>query len=646
MQEKKKTVAPYGAWKSPITSDLIVTGSIRLGGIVLDGEDVYWTEGRPSENGRSVIVRWNPETGKEDASPAGFNVRSRAHEYGGGSYTVHDEIIYFINFVDQRLYTQYPYSEADPLTPAENLRFADGEVDPSRGRLYCIREKHGDGHEPENALVSLNLDGYNETGDVHASGNDFYASPTVTPDGDKIAWITWNHPDMPWDSTELWVADLTESGEFANVTKVAGGDNESIFQPMWSPTGVLHFVSDRSNWWNLYRWDGDKIEPLSPMEAEFGLPQWVFDMSTYGFESASSIICAYTQDGIWQLGRLDTETQMLKPFDLPFTSIDDVKVSEGTAVFLAGSATIPTSVVRLELATGDYKILRQATNLSVDKAYLSTPEAISFPSENGLISHGIYYAPNNADFAATEGEAPPLLILSHGGPTAATDTTLDLRIQYWTSRGFAVLDVNYSGSTGYGRSYRQRLNGLWGILDVQDCINGAKHLVDQGLADPNRLAIRGGSAGGYTTLSALTFFDTFTAGASHYGISDIEALAKETHKFESRYLDRLIAPYPEGRDVYIERSPIHHTDKLNSPLILFQGLEDKVVPPNQAEMLFNAVKEKGLPVAYVPFEGEAHGFRQAPNIKRALDGELYFYSRVFNFDLAEPIAPVQIENLD
>ncbi|MEM7333786.1 MAG: S9 family peptidase [Chloroflexota bacterium] len=644
--QKTKTIASYGSWKSPISSDLIVTGSIRLNSIVLDGEDVYWTEGRPSENGRSAIIKWSPETESyEEMSPAGFNVRSKAHEYGGGEFTVKDEIIYFTNFVDQRLYVQYPYSEADPLTSPENLRFTDGQVDPTRGLIYCIREQHKSDQEPINSLVSLNLDGFNETGEVLHEGHDFYSTPSINPSGNKIAWLTWDHPDMPWDSTTLWVAEIDEVGKLVNPTKVAGGEGESIFQPSWSPDGVLHFVSDRSNWWNLYRWQDGQIEALYPMEAEFGLPQWVFGMSTYGFESANSIICAYTQNGLWQIGRLNTQTKELAPFDLPFTTIGDVQVSEGAACFNGGSATLPASVVRLDLQTGAFKLLRQSASLSVDREFISVPESIEFPTENNLTAYGIYYAPTNADFAAPEDEKPPLLVLSHGGPTGATDTRLDLRIQYWTSRGFAVVDVNYGGSTGYGRSYRQRLNGVWGILDVQDCINAAKYLVDQGLADENKLAIKGGSAGGYTTLSALTFFDTFTAGASHYGISDVEALAKETHKFESRYLDRLIAPYPEGKAIYEERSPIHHVDKINCPVILFQGLEDKVVPPNQAEMLFGAVKAKGLPVAYVPFEGEGHGFRQAPNIKRALDGELFFYGKVFGFELADSVEPVQIENL-
>ncbi|MCP5098804.1 MAG: S9 family peptidase [Chloroflexi bacterium] len=644
-QKQTPPVTPYGAWKSPISSDFIVAGSIRLGQIVLDGDAIYWSEGRPSENGRNIIIKWTPDDGMEEMTPAGFNVRSRVHEYGGASFTVHDDVIYFSNFLDQQLYTQYPFSLAEPLTNPDNLRFADGIVDGRHGRMLCIREQHTKGKEAVNTLVSVNLDGFNETGTILAEGNDFYATPRLSSDGTKLAWITWNHPNMPWDGTELWVADLNEDGTIQNQTLVAGGKDESIFQPVWSPNGVLHFVSDRTNWWNLYRWVDGEVEPLYPMDAEFGLPQWVFGMSTYGFESDHTIICAYTQNGIWQLARLNTTTKQLDKIATPYTSITGIQVSEGVAVFSGGSATIPGSIVRMDLHTQEMNVLRQSANLMVEANYLSVPESIEFPTENGLTSYGIYYPPQNGGFVAPVDEKPPLLVLSHGGPTGATSTTLNLRIQYWTSRGFAVLDVNYGGSTGYGRSYRQRLNGEWGIVDVQDCINGAKYLGDQGLVDSNRLAIRGGSAGGYTTLCALTFHDTFSAGASHFGISDIEALAKETHKFESRYMETMIGPYPEMRDLYIERSPIHATDKINCPLILFQGLEDKVVPPNQSEMLFDAVKAKGIPVAYVPFEGEQHGFRQAPNIKRALDGEFYFYSKVFNYTPADEIKPIDIENL-
>ncbi len=642
-----KKVAPYGSWKSPISSDLIVAGSIGLGQLKVEGDAVFWTEGRPSENGRNALVRWTPENGIEELSAAGFNVRSRVHEYGGGAYAVHDDTIYFTNFVDQRLYMQYPHSEPEPLTANEPLRFTDGVVDPQRGRLFCIREDHTSfGQEPSNTLASLNLDSHDESGTVLAEGYNFYASPRLSPNGRQLAWLCWNHPNMPWDGTELWVADLDETGTaLSNLTLVAGGPIESIFQPEWSPAGELHFVSDRTDWWNLYRWREGKVQPLYPMDAEFGRPQWVFGMSTYGFEDADSIICTYTRNGRWHLARLNTRTNQLTRIKTPYTAISYLQVSSGKACFIGGSSTRPSAVVQLDLQTHECRVLRQSTDLTIDTAYLSVPEPIEFPTENGLTAHAIYYPPQNRDFAAPEGELPPLLVLSHGGPTSATDTTFSLSKQYWTSRGFAVLDVNYGGSSGYGRAYRQRLNGQWGIVDVQDCINGAKHLVAQGLVDGSRLAIRGGSAGGYTTLCALTFYDTFSAGASHFGVSDVEALARDTHKFESRYLDSMIGPYPEAKETYVARSPIHFTDQINCPLILFQGLEDKVVPPSQAETMFEAVKAKGIPVAYVAFPGEQHGFRSAENIKRTLDGELYFYGQIFGFELADPVKPIDIENL-
>ncbi len=482
-------------------------------------------------------------------------------------------------------------------------------------------------------------------GQVLVSGNNFYANPRLSPDGARLAWLTWNHPNMPWDGCELWAADVLADGTLDRAQLVAGGLDESIFQPEWSPDGVLHFVSDRTGWWNLYRWRAGSIEQLTDLPAEFGVPQWVFGMSTYAFASAERIICAYTQDGVWHLASLDTRTKALTPFDLPYTEVSNVCVGAGCAVFTAASPSQSAAIVRLDLGTGQVTVLRRSSDVAVDAGYLSTPQSIEFPTEGGLTAHGIYYPPTNRDFVAPAGERPPLLVLSHGGPTGATSTSLSLGMQYWTSRGFAVLDVNYGGSTGYGRAYRQRLDDAWGIVDVDDCVNGARYLVAQGLADERRLAIRGGSAGGYTTLAALTFRDVFRAGASHFGVSDLEALATDTHKFESRYLDRLVGPYPARRDLYIARSPIHFTDRLSTPIILLQGLEDKVVPPSQAEKMFAAVKAKGLPVAYVPFEGEQHGFRKAENIKRAMEAELYFYSRIFGFDLADPVEPVQIENL-
>ncbi len=647
-------ISPYGSWTSPITADLIVAGTIGLGGIVLDGEDVYWIEGRPAEAGRNVIVRRTPDGKITDVTPSPFNVRTRVHEYGGGAFTVTDGTIYFSNFADQRLYQQTPNSEPQPLTPAGDWRYADGVIDSQRERLICVREDHtGEGHEPVNALVSINLKN-SEDIQILASGNDFYSSPRLSPDHSQLAWLSWNHPNMPWDGTQLWVASIQENGLLGEAECIAGGVEESIFQPEWSPDGHLYFISDRSNWWNLYCWRGREgegergrgfVEPLCEMAAEFGLPQWVFGMSTYGFESDHRLICTYTQEGDWYLASLDLETKQLQVIETPYTSISSLQVGNGKVVFMGGSATESTAVVEMDLATREIEVLRQSSELKIDAGYLSIPQAIAFPTENNLTAYAFFYPPQNQDYIAPKGEKPPLIVKSHGGPTASASNTFNLKIQYWTSRGFAVVDVNYGGSTGYGREYRQRLKDRWGIVDVDDCANAAKYLAEKGLVDGERLAIAGGSAGGYTTLCALTFRDSFKAGASYYGVSDLEALATDTHKFESRYLDGLIGAYPEQQELYKARSPIHFTDQLSCPVIFFQGLEDKVVPPNQAQMMVDALKAKGLPVAYITYEGEQHGFRRAENIKRTLEAELYFYSRIFGFELAESVEPVVIDNL-
>jgi dipeptidyl aminopeptidase/acylaminoacyl peptidase len=521
-------------------------------------------------------------------------------------------------------------------------------MDRRRNRIICVREDHtASDREAVNTIVAIRLDGDEDAGTVLVSGNDFYSSPRLSPldGGTRLAWLTWNHPNMPWDGTELWVAELAADGSLGRAERVAGGSDESIFQPEWSPDGDLHFVSDRTGWWNLYRWRAGRAEPLCPMEAEFGRPAWLFGGSTYAFESAERIVCAYIERGMSRLASLDTRTLKLEPIETLYTDIARVQAQPGHVLFIGGSPTEPFSVVRLDLATRRHEVLRRSDNVTVDDGYLSQPLAIEFPTENGLTAHAFFYPPHNRDYAAPPGEKPPLLVMSHGGPTSAVSTTLNLGIQYWASRGIAVLDVNYGGSTGYGRAYRERLKGQWGIVDVDDCVNAARYLVARGEVDGNRVAIRGGSAGGYTTLAALTFRDFFKAGASHFGVSDLEALAKDTHKFESRYLDGLVGPYPERRDLYVERSPIHFTHRLSSALILFQGLEDAVVPPAQSEKMFEAVRAKELPVAYLAFEGEQHGFRRAENIKRTLDAELYFYSKVFRFDLADPVEPVHIENL-
>ena len=638
--------SPYGSWKSPITADLIVAGSIRLGELDLDGDTVYWSEGRPSEGGRSAIVCCTASGQISDVTPSPFNARTRVHEYGGGSYLAADNILYFSNFADQRLYRQPIASDPAPLTPESSFRYADAVLDRTRDRLICIREDHTSAGEPTNAIVAVTLPEDPSGGTVLASGSDFYASPRLSLDGSRLCWLSWNHPNMPWDGTELWIASVTAEG-LTDLQCIAGGVAESIFQPEWSPDGRLYFVSDRTGWWNLYRWTAGQaaIEPLCPKSAEFGLPLWVFGMTTYGIESAEQLICTYVEAGVQHLARLDLQSLKLSEIKTPYSAIGGLQVGKGIAAFIGGSVAQPSAIARLNLQTGAIQELRRSSDLAIDPGYLSAPEVIEFPTENGLTAFGFYYPPKNQDYTAPSDQRSPLLVKSHGGPTASTSATFNPGIQYWTSRGIAVLDVNYGGSTGYGRAYRERLKGNWGIVDVDDCANGAQYLVAQGKVDGDRLCIDGGSAGGYTTLAALAFRDVFKAGASFYGVSDLEALARDTHKFESRYLDGLIGKYPEEQSIYVARSPIHAIDRLSCPIIFFQGDEDKIVPPNQAEMMVDALKAKGLPVAYVLYEGEQHGFRKAENIKRTLDGELYFYSKVFGFALAEEVEPVAIANL-
>jgi len=638
-------IAPYGSWRSPITSQLITSATVGLTQIEVDGDDVYWVEMRPTEGGRYVIVRRTSDGRTLDVTPPPFNARTRVHEYGGGAFAVAGGTVYFSNFADQHLYRQEPGARPIPMTPEAGLRYADGVIDRRRGRMVCVREDHRRaGHEAVNTIVGVDVADVHE-GDILVAGNNFYSTPRVSPDGSRLAWLTWNHPNMPWDGTELWVGELRGDGSISEAKLVAGGLEESIFQPEWSPEGVLHFVSDRTGWWNLYRWRDERVESLVEMEAEFGRPGWVFGMSTYAFESAGHIVCAVGRSGTWQLVSLETASGAWQPFETPYTEIMGLRAAPGHVVFLGGSPTQEMSVVELDIASSRMKVLRSSSDVTVDARYLSNPEAVEFPTEKGLTAHALFYPPRNGDYAAPSRERPPLLVKSHGGPTSAASGALNLGIQYWTSRGIAVLDVNYGGSTGYGRAYRKRLEGQWGIVDVDDCVNGARYLVERGDVDGERLAIAGGSAGGYTTLCALTFRDVFRAGASHFGVSDLEGLAKETHKFESRYLDGLIGPYPERADIYRERSPINFTDRLSCPTIFFQGLEDEVVPPNQAELMVEALRANGVPVAYLAFEGEQHGFRRAENIRRALDGELYFYSRIFGFELAEPVEPVAIDNL-
>lgn len=687
-----RKTAPFGTWESPITADMVASAGVGLGQMVVDGDSLYWAESRPLDRGRCVVIRLGPDGSTQDLTPPPFNVRTRVHEYGGGAFTVVDGTVYFTNFADQHVYRQKPGGQPEPFVTQENCRYADFAFDPKGNRLFAVQEDHGVAGVV-NSLVTIDLC----TGQIRtvATGNDFYSSPRVNPAGTRLAFLTWNHPNMPWDGTELRVLDLkcedpadtsvpsTPGGSEISGVKsgasdhrqsrvVAGGKEESVFQPEWGPDGALYFASDRTNWWNIYRLDetggGSALPgtsgtgaavPLKPMDAETGSPQWVLGMSLYGFLADGRIACASMKDGTWRLGVLDPANDSLSTVCPEFTYVGEVRTSGNSVFVRAGSAARSPRIVRIDVPrssssgnAGDAAlsalipvVLRKSSETAIDPGYLSMPEPLDFPTEAGLTAHALFYRPRNQDWGAPAGERPPLIVKSHGGPTGAAESALSLQTQFWTSRGFAVVDVNYGGSAGYGREYRDRLKGNWGVVDVDDCVNAAEYLADQGLVDRRRMSITGGSAGGYTTLAALTFRCVFTAGACYYGVSDLEALATDTHKFESRYLDRLIGPYPATRELYYERSPIHFTDRLSAPMILFQGLEDKVVPPNQAEMMVQSLRDKGLPVAYLAFQGEGHGFRSAENIKKALLAHLYFLSRIYGFTPAGEIEEVRIENL-
>jgi dipeptidyl aminopeptidase/acylaminoacyl peptidase len=619
--------APYGSWRSPITSDLVARSGIALQEVLVDGDDVYWIEGRPQEGGRCVVVRREPDGTFTDLTPAPYNVRTRAHEYGGGAALIAKGVLYFSNYADGVFHRQEGGNPPEALTQNPQARYADAILDAKRRRLICVREEHGKGGEPVNVLASLSLDGAKDE-KILVDGADFYSSPRLSPDGRELAWLSWNHPNMPWMGTELWVGTFDAQGLVVKSRLLAGSESESIFQPEWSPDGILYFISDRSGWWNIHREKGGEVEVVLPMEAEFGRAQWVFGMSTYGWVSERQLICAYFQKGSAQLAVLDLETGSFKKIPSPYTEYSQVRVGDRHVFMLAGAPDKPTSLVRLDLATLSFDVLRSSSKTAQDstlKAYFSTPRFIEFPS-GPRTAFGWYYPPCNPDYRPLPGETPPLIVKSHGGPTSAATSTLSLRTQYWTSRGYAVLDVDYGGSAGYGRAYRDLLHKQWGLVDVEDCQNGLKHLVESGLVDGNRAMITGGSAGGYTTLCALTFKDSFCAGASHYGVSDLAALARDTHKFESHYLEWLIGKYPEEEELYRARSPIYFTERLSVPVIFFQGEDDKVVPPGQSSLMVEAIRRKGLPVGYLLFQGEAHGFRKAENIKRSLDAELYFYA--------------------
>ncbi len=656
---------PFGAWPSPLTIDRVLEAGVSVGEIRVDGGDVWWTESRPSEGGRIAVMHQLAGGTTVEASPDDTSVRTRVHEYGGGAWWVDRGTLFFADWATQRLFRADPGKTPAPITPASQVpagdRYADGVVTPDRTWVICVREHHGAG-EPVNEIVAVPAYGEGPP-QVLVTGPDFVAWPRLSPDGSRLCWIEWDHPDMPWDATRLRVAPVESSGGLVADTitlgeahTVAGGPDESVQQPVWQNADELLFISDRTGWWNLYRAradDPDTATNLAPTERDLAGPPWVFGTSSYAMCDDGTIAIAVHHDGVMSLGRIDDDA--IELLDTGLTSISQVRSltggiapsdrSRASVVCLGASFTREPTVVQVPVGAGSSGRpleLRPAFELDLPDGLISVPEHITFEVGEGAQAHGLFYPPAHPEVEGPEGAAPPLLVLSHGGPTAAARPQLSLDVQFWTSRGFGVVDVNYRGSIGYGREFRNALRDRWGVADVADCVSAAGHLAAIGRADGDRMAIRGGSAGGYTTLCALSLTDRFAAGVSRYGVADLGALARDTHKFESRYLDRLVGPWPEAEAIYLERSPIHHIDGFSCPLLVLQGLEDVIVPPDQSEQIVDAVRAKGIPVAYLAFEGEQHGFRQAETIRRALQAELAFYGSVFGFDPADDLPPLDL----
>jgi dipeptidyl aminopeptidase/acylaminoacyl peptidase len=646
------TTLPYGSWPSPITAEMLAVSAVSLSEVRLADGVAHWLEARPSEGGRLVVVKGDPFGATADVTPEGFNARSMAHEYGGGSYTVHRGAVYFSNKDDARLYRQEDDRAPVAITPDTDAthRFADGVVT-ADGRWWLgVRERHDLGPAVDdvvNELVAVPTDGADEPR-VLATGHDFYSSPRISPDGSTLAFLVWDLPFMPWDGCALYTAGLRADATIDEPTIVAGRiGEESIWDPEWSPAGDLVFASDRSGWWNLERIREGQRSVLHAAEAEFGYPQWVFGERSIAFLGDGRIACLYDSAGATHVAVLDPETGELLDLDLPYDSLSlgpTIDAEGSVIVFIAGSAAAPAEVVWLDFSARSVDVLRRSADVPVDAAHISAPEAIEFPTAGDRTAHASYYPPTNPDASGPAATPAPLVVMAHGGPTGNTTRLLNLGTQFWTSRGFGVVDVDYGGSTGYGRAYRQRLNGQWGVVDLQDCVAAADFLIRRGDADPDRLLVRGGSAGGYLVMCALTYTDRFAAGASYFGIADLVPFATgETHKFESRYEHTLVGPWPEAEALYRERSPINVTDRLRTPMLVLQGTEDRVVPLEQAELIVDALRRNGVPYAYKLYEGEGHGFRRAETLVDARLAELSFYAQILGFQPAGDVPVLPLE---
>lgn len=669
---------PFGAWPSPLGLDALTARTVSLGEPRLDSTATWWIERRPQDDGRVTLVRC-PDGGIPTdvhlTLPGGepVDVRTRVYEYGGAAYDVAEGTLVACHGPSSRLFRAVVPAEASfppeaapvhvaatPVTPPGDARFGAPCLDLRRGVVYAVREDHGnpdDAGKPVVDLVAVPLDG-SAAVDPSAvrtvvAGWDFVASPTLSPDGRRLACVAWDHPAMPWTSSELLVVDL----DTCAVARIAGGDGVAVQSPVWGPDGDLVFLDDSTGYTNPYRaeLDGEelRVRALHPSAVDLGLPQWGLGCRVAALLDEDHLVCVVTEDGrrrLMALRRLSGEAEEWQSGWAPIGGLD---ARDGRAVLVAARESEGPAIVRLDLASATSHVLRRGGPRLLEPADVSRPEPLSWPvvapdaapGAEPEIAHGFFYAPVNSAVTAPAGELPPVLVMVHGGPTAATSPTYATTIQFWTTRGIAVLDVNYGGSTGYGRAYQDRLEGRWGVVDVADCAAGVRHLIDTGRVDAARCGIRGGSAGGFTTLSALTSTDVFTAGSSFYGVADLEALARDTHKFESRYLDSLVAPYPQERDVYKERSPIEHLDRICAPVVIVQGSDDAVVPMNQATMLADALRAKGLPVALVVYDGEGHGFRRAENIRSAAAAELSFLGQVWGFTPAGDIPVLEVENL-
>ncbi|MET0063566.1 MAG: prolyl oligopeptidase family serine peptidase [Candidatus Thiodiazotropha endolucinida] len=617
-------IRSFGSWDSTISACSLSVSEVRLGGVAIDGGDTYWLETRPNESGRTVLRKMNEAGDVSDILPPPYNARNLANSYGGGGVAIRNGVLWFCNLEDQRIYEVRPDGSITPKSPSGSYRYADLCLDHKRNRLLAVRESREEqSSNIINELVSIDL--YEDEVSVVSAGHDFYSNPVISPDGNKIAWLTWNHPSMPWIGTQLWQAEFAEKGELINIELVAGDDEESLFQPCWSPSGILYVVSDRSGWWNLYKVEHSGLICVFPAELEFGKPLWKFGTKTYGFISETLIACIFCDRGLWKLSTLDVQSGYLKILEDKFTSFVDIKVASDRILFSAGAPNRALSIYQYDLNRYECKQIRLGVPIDLDEDSISIPEHIEFPTTDDEVAYGFYYAPRNCKFSAPRDELPPLIVFVHGGPTSSATAVLEPRIQYWTSRGFAILDVNYRGSTGYGTRYRHSLALNWGRKDVEDCVAGADYLASKGVVDEKRMAIRGFSAGGYTVLRALSLSSVFSAGTVYYGVSDIQQLGSVTHNFESRYLDWLVSP---GMQEDCAASHESNINDIHCPLLFFHGEEDKVVPSMQTRNIVNVLTEQGTPVKAIYFETEGHGFRQASTIEFALNEEYAYYRRV------------------